>query len=58
MDIPEGITENTKVAIEKRNKDLADAAEQVAKLNISEPVKQWVKDKEENPLGGKELKTK
>ena len=57
MEASEEMIENTRIAIQKRNAEMAADRELLEKQQVSEPAKQWLKSKE-NPLGGKELNKK
>ena len=58
MEASEEMIENTRIAIQKRNAEMAADRELLEKQQFSEPVKQWIKDKLERPLSGRDLTKK
>lgn len=58
MDIPKEVLDHVAETIKEQNKEAS--AERALKdaMSVSEPVKKWVKDKEENPHAGKDLNPK
>jgi len=58
MDIPQEVIDRVAETIKEQSKEASAERARKDALNVSEPVKQWVKDKEENSLGGKELNPK